>query len=371
MAYRQYTKCADISSFVGFTWVQYVMLGGAGIAAGALALLLGGAFIPGLMIAALTAVITYCLWWLYDRLICNGGDICVVGFLLTAEPPQEKSGLDSFDTDYSLNLVLAPTMVGDTRAEVEASVPQGKYMQEQPGVAAYSFLGYHLPFTGNLITQFSTGDPYGAQFVTDCMHAEFEGGGVYDLLQACYAALALAVAAAVVCVIPIFGWIACLILSIAAGVVTLAGAINALNDTGNPTDVNSNLSSLHSALSPDGLGADILVVQGTWVYDSAHTGWNEIHPIKYCQKIGTMDWQGWKEIQIAPETVLPFLRVKIPAQFLYIKDVPAWINSWCGLIATVTLPATVSNQGLPQNQWAVHPLVDGCEPQPSGPPPIR
>src|SRR5215469_7948141 len=100
-------------------------------------------------------------------------------------------------------------------------------MKEQPGVSGYSFLGYHLPFAGNLITKFSNGDPYGGQFVTDCMHAEFEGGGVYDLLQACYAALALATAAAAVCAIPIFGWIACLILSIASALVTLAGIINA------------------------------------------------------------------------------------------------------------------------------------------------
>lgn len=36
-----------------------------------------------------------------------------------------------------------------------------------------------------------------------------------------------------------------------------------------------------------GRGADILVVKGSWVYDSAHEGWNEIHPIKHCQTIGT------------------------------------------------------------------------------------
>ncbi len=353
MAYRQFTKCVDISSFVGFTWVQYVMAGGAAVAAAALALLLGGAFIPVLMIAALSAVIAYCLWWLYDRLICNGGDICVVGFVLSVETPDEKTGLDSFDTDYSLNLVLPPTLVGATRAEVEASQPLGRFMQEQPGVAGYSFAGYHLPFSGNLVTKFSNGDPHGGQFVTDCMHAEFEGGGVYDLLQAAYAALALATAAAAVCAVPIFGWIACLVLSVAAGLVTLGGILNALNDTGNPNDVNPNMTPIHSAGAPDGSGADILVIKGTWVYDSAHTGWNEIHPVKHCQKIGTMLNQQWKEIQIT---------VDGDAQFQAITDIKAFVDGWCDLVDTVTLPETVANQELPENQWTIHPLVDGCQP---------
>ena len=355
MAFRQYTKCVDISNFVGFTWVQYVMAGGAAVVAGALALLLGGAFIPGLMIGALSAVIAYCLWWLYDRLICLGGDICVVGFVLSVETPDEKSGPDKFDTDTSLNLVLPPNLIGSSRVEVEASQPLGQYMKEQPGVSGYSFVGYHLPFAGNLITKFSNGDPYGGQFVTDCMHAEFEGGGVYDLLQACYAALALATAAAAVCAIPIFGWIACLILSAASALVTLAGIFNALNDTGNPTDVNPNLTSIHAANSPDGEGADILVVKGTWVYDSAHEGWNEIHPIKQCQKVGTMLNQQWSEVEITVDNTV---------QFTSILDIKTFIDTWCALLATVTLPATIADQGRRENQWIIHPLIDGCDSTP-------
>jgi len=30
------------------------------------------------------------------------------------------------------------------------------------------------------------------------------------------------------------------------------------------------------------------LVSGTWVYDSAHEGWNEIHPIKKCLRLGTV-----------------------------------------------------------------------------------
>ena len=187
MGFRQYTKCADISSFVGFQWVQYVMTGGAGVVAAALALLLSGAFVPGVLIGILSAIIAYCLWWLYDRLICLGGDVCAVGFVLTVETPDEKTGLDKFDTDYSINLVLPPNLVGDTQSQVESSSPLGSLVKETADVANYSFAGYQLPFKGNLITALSNGDPHGGQFTTACLHAEFEGAGVYDLLQACKA----------------------------------------------------------------------------------------------------------------------------------------------------------------------------------------
>ena len=42
--------------------------------------------------AVLLAVIAYCRWWLYDRLVCLGGDRCAIGMLLTVEPPENKSG---------------------------------------------------------------------------------------------------------------------------------------------------------------------------------------------------------------------------------------------------------------------------------------
>jgi hypothetical protein len=359
MNYRQYTKCASISAFVGFQWVQYVMLGGVAVIAGYLSYILGAAFVPGLLITILSAIITYCLWWLYDRLICLGGDVCAVGFVLSVETPDEKTGFDIYDTDYSVNLVIPPTLIGASKTEVEDSTPLGILVKETSDVAGYSFAGYTLPFSANLITKFPSGipDPTQSELVTSCLHAEFEGGGVYDLLQSCQAALAFAIAAAVVCSIPVFGWIACVILSVVAAVITIAGFFNAVNDKGNPTDVNPNLTSIHAAESPDGYGADILVLKGTWVYDSAHTGWNEIHPIKQCQKIGTMIGQGWAEIQISDN----------PVVVQQITDIPGWISGWCKLLDTPNDPATVANQQLPQNQWTVHPLVDGCDPGSSPP----
>jgi hypothetical protein len=140
------------------------------------------------------------------------------------------------------------------------------------------------------------------------------------------------VVAAIVCAIPVIGWIACLILSLISGAVALIGLAVALNDQGNPNDVNSNLGEIHTN-DPTGRGADILVVQGTWVYDSAHSGWNELHPIKHCQRIGT--WEGfWDGVGTA--------------------------DSWCSAISSAQNPATIANQSQPQNQWNTHPDIDGC-----------
>ena len=41
---------------------------------------------------------------------------------------------------------------------------------------------------------------------------------------------------------------------------------------------------------------------------------------------------------------------------------PGSVTIWCDLLATAVAPPTVANQGLPQNQWIIHPLVDGCQP---------
>jgi hypothetical protein len=270
-----------------------------------------------------------------------------------------KNGIDSL-TPITAQLHCHP-LGWNSQKDVEKALPLGNLVKETSDVSNYRFAGYHLPFQGDLVTKFSNGDPHGGLYTSACLHAEFEGGGVYDLLQSCKTALALATIAAAVCSIPVIGWIACLILSVAAAIITLTGISNALDDKGNPNDVNANLLPIHQAESPDGYGADILVVKGTWVYDSAHEGWNEIHPIKQCQWAGAMLNQQWKEIQVS----------RNPDVFQSITDINAYVQGWCALLATVTDPGTVANQQLPQNQWTIHPLVDGCQPAEPAPPPIK
>ncbi|WP_152556581.1 hypothetical protein [Methylobacter tundripaludum] len=79
-----------------------------------------------------------------------------------------------------------------------------------------------------------------------------------------------------------------------------------------------------------------MVVKGEWIYDSGHEGWNEIHPIRHCQKIGK--WYGHWDL-----------------------DTKIALKSWCEAIDTASSALTVENQQKPENQWEIHPMIDGCE----------
>jgi hypothetical protein len=354
MAYRQFTSCTSVTNYIGASAAQ-VIVGAAigaiplvfGLIAGALA---AGPAILAAMIVPVLAVIAYCRWWLFDRLICLGGDRCAVGRLLGVEPPEQKEGQDAFDTDYSINLLLPPHDIGATQAAVGSDGFQGHLIANHPDISAEG-----LDFEG-YASQVHSSDPPSA-----ALHCEFEGGGVYHLLLVCLALLgylvAALVAATIICAIPVIGWVACLIISLIfaaiAGGILAAGIANALNDTGNPNHVNANLGSLHP-------GDDLLVVQGTWVYDSAHEGWNELHPIKHCQRIGT--WQGSWEAEFAAVQEL------VPAGV--IVDARVYRDVWCEAVAAAADPLTGAAQARPENQWEIHPEIDGCRPEDDGEVPI-
>ncbi len=345
MAYKQYTKCVSRSNYIG-AWAAQAIVGAA---VGALPLIFGASLVPGVLMIALTAIIAYCRWWLYDRLVClgSGQDQCAIGFLLSVEPPENKSGLDKFDTDYSINIVLPPFGIGAAYQEVVDKGKQG-FLLKNPD--------FGLDFKSYESQPGECKKPGASMF--DCvnttvLHCEFEGAGVYDLLIACLAALVVSYAAAVACTIPFFGWLACLILSIIAAAIALVGVVIALNDTANPYDV-VNTGALHPYKSGK---ADILVVKGSWVYDSAHEGWNEIHPIKHCSKIG--EWAGSWNNALGMDG-------QITEQFND-SNIEKTIREWCEAIGKASLPEIEDNLKIPENRWELHPLVDGCRPQPPEP----
>jgi hypothetical protein len=196
--------------------------------------------------------------------------------------------------------------------------------------------------------QWSCGGPVPA---LGTLEIEFEGAGVWDLYQALLVAAGVAAAAAVVCAIPVFGWIACLILSLIAVAISGAGMIIALNDDSAQTDANTQVGVIHP-------GQDILFVSGTWIYDSAHTGWNELHPVKFCQIIGQVPQADL--IAGKPWNSLP--------QFNE-ANLAATIAGYCGLAQNALAPPTIQAQGNPENGWTLHPTVDGCTPN-TPPPPL-
>jgi hypothetical protein len=90
-------------------------------------------------------------------------------------------------------------------------------------------------------------------------------------------------------------------------------------------------------------------VTGRWVYDAGHNnqdlGWNEIHPVKKAAKLAV--WDGdWP------------------------SDIGDIIAGWTEKVGEAGSPLTVASQGQPENQWEIHPVIDGCDPDGHDDPPI-
>jgi hypothetical protein len=472
MAFRKYTQCETVGNFTAVDYAQKLLFTDIGLLrklfATIVLLAIGSVLLPAALVVALLTIIAYCNWWLYKRLICLGGekDKCAIGLLVSVEPPADKTGFDSLDTDYSINLLLAPHGIGGGQAEIENDGIQGDLIREQSttGDARVAGIIKEFPFKG--ITVKAGDDSAAVVYQQAVLHCEFEGGGVKKMKDAAEAALPFALLAAAACSIPfpLFALV-CLILAAIATVITIAGLGSALKDRGTPTDVNPKLDDLHRH-------EDILFVKGEWVFDSAHDGWNEIHPIKTCLRIGS--WRGtwdsadewadhfddWSKSSQPPDLPTPTtplppalptafltidpnnlvggkpakgtivfgaplaaggtllltssdpavvvppsvtvvknetlhrfdvttkavstrLKVEIAATFggatqtvaVIVRPVPTpedWkklIQSWCDMVSDATSSLTVANQNQPENQWTVHPLIDGCQPQEPPPPP--
>lgn len=402
MAYDQYTECVTVKDHGGKTVFTLAVIGTI------ITALVTGLFNPYTLVASLLTLIAYCRWWLFGRLICLGGERCAIGLLGNVEPPDEKSFPNSLDTDYSINLILAPHNIQELPPGYPGSVPppppppagpnpteyyedkfkqamhhqiaddgiQGDRIQEQSttnaektilGAKKYDFEGYFSTVAGSSVLYKL--QPY--------LHCEFEGGGVHDLYEAAKIALAFATAAAVLCSIPVVGWVACAILAAAAAIITFVGLLIGLNDQAKPSvfDPRTGITSDHLENMQD-----ILFVRGDWVYDTAHEGWNEIHPIKDCRLIAkatriTSDQVDW-DLAIAPFMVMTgrwAFDLKDPAHPIPIKtsgsptkdDWKNWVNAECEASSQASTPFTVVAQTRPENTWTVHPDVDGCRPDPN------
>lgn len=284
-------------------------------------------------IAFMAGVVGYCENWLYGRLICLGGDVDCIGVIVSISPPApDLSDLD-WDTDFSINLLPQNCEFGISQADAEQRAPFGHLIAPQPAVTA---IGQPTPG----LTAFDEA----SGTTSAILHAEFEGAGNDTLMKGAEAGLGLAIAALLACIALPFP--AGLILAVLALMAFLLGATAGNNDFGSPSDVG--VGELHTnTVDPEtglAVGADVLFVQGTWVYDPLHEGWNEIHPIKTCTKIGC--WKGdWTDTTCGGEggTTPPDIILRLRQGFQVAQ-------------AEVTL----DNQKLPENQWQVHPDLDGC-----------
>ncbi|SRR6266436_510483 len=286
--------------------------------------------------------ILYCENWLYERLICLGDFRDAVGMVIQVDEPKFTWKFWNPDNDYCFNLLLQCTEFGvqEGNPALQDS-PYGELIKNQDVIKA---LGSKVPDKGGYET-----DGYMVPLKTPglqnspksaTLHCELEGSVVHDLNLIMKILLGITVLAFAVCMIlpPWLSWVSWLILGILAILIFVGMYGSELYHPGSPSDVNPDLPTIHTG-NAEGLGADILYVQGTWVYDPLHEGWNEIHPVTFCSKVGT--WDGdWDDYNCT--------------------GTPGIILRLRNALEEARADETIANQKLPENQWRFHPDLDGC-----------
>jgi hypothetical protein len=355
MAFKQYTRCIEAADF-GSKW-RFVTIASllAGTPAALIAVAMGDPACLWIVLAiyVAAAAVAYYHNWLYNRLICLGGDRSAVGAIVSIGGPVEL-GLNFLDrdTDYSINLLLkntnyGPSQDGLSKAEIdgahaalkvaaEQSLPYGELVRQHPSVTGIiPDIGGHFATDGKP----GTNDGHTHQMAA-VLHAEFEGDGNYKMLLASKILLAVAIYSLVGCLLGPFGWI----FSLGILLFTLLGLFFASLlggfGGGSPSDVNAGELTDNTGINDQGqgVGADIVYVEGSWVCDTLHERWNEIHPVKKCVKCGEGKWTGsWPSDDV-------ILRLRNELQIADAEE-------------------TIVNQAKPENQWVLHPAIDACTPQ--------
>jgi hypothetical protein len=123
---------------------------------------------------------------------------------------------------------------------------------------------------------------------------------------------------------------------------------------------------------------DVVIVSGRWTFDAGHSGHTELHPVKTIQKI-----------KLPPELSGGYdPSDKTALSPTIINEMRGVHDRWCRLVQEAPPPpdprgggvltppqlgsltpaqvAVYASQLQPENQWELHPLIDGCTP--AGPP---
>lgn len=292
MAYRHITSCIPLGQQQ--SKLERIVAHGvpAGIIGAVLGAIAGGGFgaLAGFgSTIGLSFVLGFCDWWFHYRLICLKDDQCAVG---TVGRTAVSTGIDDPDLDFTINLVLAP-VAKDSHLDAAAQIPmltangQDRYFTPQAG---------YPPLGG--VDDLTTEEEGSDKARTTALHCEIEGNGMETVCAAATVAgvvgaiagtaggIAAGAAAAAGCAAflifaPICWLVAAAVAlftsAVTSAVVTGAGWVIGVGlggDKGSPADV---------AAEP-GSGTievgDHVAIFGDWIFDNAHDGWHELHPVK-------------------------------------------------------------------------------------------
>jgi hypothetical protein len=250
--------------------------------------------------------VLYCENWLYERLICLGEFRDAVGMVVQIDEPKFNLKFWDYDNDYCFNLLLQCTEFGVQEGDAALQdSPFGELIKNQDVITAlgskvhgddgYETDGYMVPLKTPGVQN---------PIKSATLHCELEGSVVHDLNLIMKIMLGISVGAFALCMfVPL--WVSVIIMIIIF-ILIFAGMYGSKEfHPGSPSDVNSDLPTIHHG-NAEGLGADILYVQGRWIYDPLHEGWNEIHPVTYCSKVGTWDgdWDDYDCDSVPPDIIL-------------------------------------------------------------------
>jgi hypothetical protein len=370
-SYRKYTTCVQPKDFtpsplssaaVAATWLILI----AAIVS-PLELLAVPWYLP-VLIGLDIALIAACYWYLNGRLIClgtrfsctdqNGNPVplpdnqeCAIGVIgapghLGLFRPR-ISGLNYTkfgDDDSTMEILLAPGPLNygadkhDYWNQVQGNQVQGYLVEENNDILN---VGISYTQSGNEVKY---------------LHCEFEGSGIADLLAFLTTILAFLVALLAILVLApeLAGLIA--ILEIFASLLGLMSLLNTFvlpsaSDEGDPTDIDQSLGNLQAG--------DIVVVSGDWIYDGGHIpAWNEIHAVHNCQKICTPIVENPNGTWSWPSDIGGGMGLDMP------DKVKAARAQWCCALSDACGAVKGGSETDPGNNWVIHPLVDGCNPQP-------
>jgi hypothetical protein len=346
----QYFKCVTKNNFTGLTSVIAL-----GILTGALTIIdivaavITGAAIPGLGVVAgvlfIAAIFDLCAFLHGGKLICIQDNACTIGRIMELIPVgADKSGFEKLDDDYTINTLPCPHSPVEVLSEMTSVDPnQGPFLEPQPPSSdlGLGFAGVSVKFTN-------------IDHDTEVFHVEVKGCRVHDV---CAVLKALSFGAPVVgfiCSIPLIGWVVCAIaaaiwLAITAAAVAIAWAAAHVGDVNDVYDPASG--ELTAADPATGEGGDVILVRGDWVYDAGHSGWNEIQPIRSIHKL--------------TQVVDPRFQAMSKADAALVADFKKEVlDVWCFRVGESSDPVVIAAQQDPENDWHIHPSIDGCRKEP-------
>lgn len=379
----EYTSCVEPADYEPLKFTEEIVVAAAAFVA---AIFSGGVALLALGPIVFSAVRKALEYMLHGKLVCLGGDRCVVGWVAELEPVGfDKPLPDNIDNDYSMNILLAPSSPRDFERDAsdadaamkanlqlaQAAPVQGALVTAQPGMpeprdAEDGFGHYHGYFSWfegpDIGTRIIIGDkqvhiPFSKSpkgpFPVPVFHAEFEGSRPHDLLSVLDN---IPPGLGGLCKVPIIGKIACAIVSaIFAPIVAVALIVAwAAADGGDPADAGDGTVEV----------GNLVVLNGRWDYDAGHSGWNEMHPVKTIQKLPNpaVDWSQFEDFRDR----LCKMTSEAPPQPQTPGAKPAGMSPGQDTVWTA--------QQQPGNTWELHPDVDGCDPaapDPANLPPIR